>query len=84
MCGHNSLNECIPTWIKESPFAHNLKLHSLKSNEFNRKIHLNLCHLNFIQILDLSLNNLFRIILSFINNFTILTHYTDDANANIP
>ncbi|KAF3431799.1 hypothetical protein FNV43_RR26535 [Rhamnella rubrinervis] len=78
--GHNSLNGEIPSWIGESRLAYTLKLLSLKSNDFYGSIPSNLCHLNSIQILDLSLNNLTGVIPSCINNFTSMARETDGAD----
>ena len=77
------MNGKIPSWIGENRLAYTLKLLSLKSNEFYGSIPSNLCHLNSIQILDLSLNNLSGVIPSCINNFTSMAHNRGDEDGTI-
>ncbi|KAG6655598.1 hypothetical protein CIPAW_05G228300 [Carya illinoinensis] len=58
----NKLSGRIPAWMGNS-LPHLVVLH-LPSNFFNGSIHLQLCHLTFFQILDLSDNNITGTILS--------------------
>jgi len=67
----NALYGEIPTWIGGS--LQNLIVLSLKSNNFHGNIPFQLCHLAFIRVLDLSLNNISGKIPKCFNNFSAMT-----------
>ncbi|GAY69317.1 hypothetical protein CUMW_270970 [Citrus unshiu] len=69
--GKNALYGEIPTWMGES--LSNLIVLSLKSNKFHGKTPFQLCQFAFLQVLDLSLNNISGKIPKCFNNFTAMT-----------
>ncbi|KDO37549.1 hypothetical protein CISIN_1g0482901mg, partial [Citrus sinensis] len=70
--GKNAFFGEIPTWTGES--LQNLIVLSLKSNKFHGNIPYQLCHLGFIQVLDLSLNIISGKIPKCFNNFSAMTY----------
>ncbi|KAK8342278.1 hypothetical protein V6Z11_A08G226000 [Gossypium hirsutum] len=68
--GDNKLTGIIPPWIGER--LDGLIVLRLRSNEFHDNIPSTLCRLLFLQVLDLSLNNISRAILSCLNKLTAM------------
>ncbi|XP_065623465.1 receptor-like protein EIX2 isoform X2 [Quercus suber] len=67
---NNRFSGNVPAWIGES--LPSLIFLSLRSNMFNGSIPLHLCWLKDLQILDLSLNDIFGTIPQCLNNFTAM------------
>ena len=86
--GENRLSRRIPTWIGTS--LPHLVVLRLPSNMFVGSIPLQLCQLTYLQILDLSQNNISVNIACCLNNFTAMsqkqnleTRYFDYNHTNI-
>ncbi|KAL3834322.1 hypothetical protein ACJIZ3_009058 [Penstemon smallii] len=69
--GENQLTGKLPTWIGNSLVK--LVVLIIRSNNFNHTIHPNLCTLQHIQVLDLSINNLSGTIPKCLHNLTAMT-----------
>lgn len=68
--GGNDLDENIPTWLGTS--LSNLTFLILRFNDLSGEIPSNICHLNALQILDLSDNAFLGVIPKCVNNFTAM------------
>ncbi|KAK5818085.1 hypothetical protein PVK06_023016 [Gossypium arboreum] len=68
--GENKLTGTIPPWIGER--LENLVVLRLRSNKFHGDMPSSLCQQQFLQVLDLSLNNISEIIPSYFNNLTAM------------
>ncbi|KAG2689992.1 hypothetical protein I3760_09G166600, partial [Carya illinoinensis] len=79
--GANNLSEMIPLWIGNS--LSNLAIFNLRSNQLNGSLPLSLCHLSYIQILDLSLNKIELTIPKFIYNLIVMSHTMDTMSSVI-
>ncbi|KAK7380310.1 hypothetical protein VNO78_32818 [Psophocarpus tetragonolobus] len=55
--GENKFSGTIPTWVGESLL--NMKILLLRSNKFLGHIPKGMCHMSFLQVLDLAQNNLY-------------------------
>ncbi|KAF3437545.1 hypothetical protein FNV43_RR20299 [Rhamnella rubrinervis] len=74
--GENKLWGSIPTWIGER--LENLVVLSLRSNHFNGSIPVNLCHLQHLQLLDLSINDVSGSMPKCVGNFSAMRERSNE------